>query len=157
MYYCSDCVQGNARMKVKSLISASILILLTFAACTSNPTYDEVSSRPRTESQYDGRIYVYRLTTVGTSIRPTVRLDGEPVGRAIPDEFFYLDLPAGDYEISAAKNTERILPFRLKVGEEKYIRVDMKIGAALWQVTPVLVDAEVARNELKNTKYNGGH
>lgn len=142
-------------MKTSSLISASIFVLFTMAGCTSGTTYDDYSSRPQPDSSYDGRVYVYRPTTVGPGIRPTVRLDGEPVGRALAQEFFYLDLPAGDYEISAAKNTKRILSFRLKVGEVKYVRLEMKIGNASWQATPVLVDAEVAKEELKKTEYSG--
>ena len=145
----------SAQMNINGLIPTSIFVLLTMAACASKPTYDEYSGTPQPESSYDGRVYVYRLTTVGSDIRPTVRLDGEPVGRAIAEGFFYLDLPAGDYEISAAKNTKRILSFRLKVGEIKYVRLEMKIGNASWNATPVLVDAEVAKEELKKTEYSG--
>jgi len=141
-------------MKTSSLISASIFVLFTMAGCTSGTTYDDYSSRPQPDSSYDGRVYIYRLTSVGAGIRPTVRLDGEPVGRAIAQEFFYLDLPAGDYEISAAKNTKHILSFRLKVGEVKYVRLEMKIGNASWHATPVLVDAEVAKEELKKIEYS---
>ncbi len=136
-------------------ILATLLVLLSIFGCASDPTFDEYARSMPPVPADDGRIYIYRITKVGDAIRPSVRIDGEPVARAIPNGFFYLDLPAGEYEISAARNTENVLPVRLETGDEKYVRLDVTIGIASWQFTPMLVSADVANKEMKNTAYTG--
>ena len=144
-------------MKTHGLNTASIFVLSMMAGCVSAPTYDEYASTMQPVPSYDGRLYIYRVITTrhNTIIRPAVQLDGEPVGRAIPGGFFYLDLAAGDYEISLSTYTKTILALRLKVGEEKYVRLDMNFFSSSWDIEPILVSAEVAREELKNLEYTG--
>ena len=136
-------------------ILATLLVILSIFGCASDPTFDEYARNMPPVPADDGRIYIYRITTVGDVIRPSVRIDGEPVARAIPNGFFYVDLPAGEYEISAARNTENVLPVRLETGDEKYVRLNVTIGIASWQFTPMLVSADVANKEMKNTAYTG--
>ena len=136
-------------------ILATLLVLLSIFGCASDPTFDEYARSMPAVPADDGRIYIYRITTVGDAIRPSVRIDGEPVARAIPNGFFYVDLPAGEYEISAAKNTANVLPVRLETGDEKYVRLEVKFSTSSWQFTPMLVSAEVANKEMKNTAYTG--
>ena len=136
-------------------ILATLLVLLSISGCASDPMFDEFARSMPPVPADDGRIYIYRITTVGDVIRPSVRIDGEPVARTIPNGFFYVDLPAGEYEISAARNTENVLPVRLETGDEKYVRLDVTIGIASWLITPMLVSADVANKEMKNTAYTG--
>ena len=134
-------------------ILATLLVLLSIFGCASDPTFDEYARSMPPVPADDGRIYIYRITTVGDVIRPSVRIDGEPVARAIPNGFFYVDLPAGEYEISAAINTENVLPVRLETGDELYVRLEVNFSTSSWQFTPMLVSAEVANKEMKNTAY----
>jgi len=142
-------------MNIDRQILATLLVLLSMSGCVSDPTFDEYARSMPPVPADDGRIYIYRITTVGDAIRPSVRIDGEPVARAIPNGFFYIDLPAGEYEISAAKNTENILPVRLETGDEKYVRLEVNFSTSSWQFTPMLVSADVANEQMKNTAYTG--
>jgi len=140
-------------MRLDGLIPHALLLLL--CGCASPPTYTEYESTLQPVPADSGRICVYRVTTVGDAIRPTVRIDDEPVGRAIPERFFYVDLPAGNYTISASTIGKYDLALGLEAGEEKYVRVEVKFGVASWNIRPVLVDAAVARRELQGTKHAG--
>ncbi len=142
-------------MNTDRQILATLMVLLSISGCASAPTFEEYAGSIPPVPADDGRIYIYRITTVGDVIRPSVRIDGEPVARTIPNGFFYVDLPSGEYEISAAKNTKNILSVHLETGDEKYVRLDATVGIASWQFTPMLVSAEVATEQMKNTAYTG--
>ena len=104
----------------------------------------------------NGRIYLYRKTAFGAAVQPAVRINGEEVGKAKPKGFFYVDLPPGAYDISASTEAERNLNLTLDAGEEKYVRLEIKMGAFVGHVKPVMVDKEIGIEELKKMKYIGG-
>ena len=127
--------------------------LLVLSACNTAPPCVESASKNQTLSADRGRVYFYRITTVADIIRPAVRIDGEPKGRAIPKEYFYVDLPAGNYTISASTIGKYDLSLPLHAGDEKYVRLDARVSVASWYVRPVLVEPSVATQELLRTKY----
>ena len=73
----------------------------------------------------------------------------------MPKGFFYLDLAPGDYTISASTEAERSLSLNLAAGEEKYVRLEIKMGVFAGHVKPVLVDADEGAVELRKTKFVG--
>ena len=85
-----------------------------------------------------------------------VRINDLEVGKAKPKGFFYVDLSPGTYDISASTEAERNLNMTLDAGEEKYVRLEIKMGAFVGHVKPVLVDSAVGLEELQKMKYTGG-
>ena len=142
-------------MKIYKLHSIAVFVVLAITGCASDPTYDEYVSTIAPIPSDSGRLFIYRLTNVADRVRPAVRIDGDPIDKAVPGSFFFVDLPPGDYKISAMRNTELVLSVELETGDEKYIRLDEEIGSASWRFTPVLVDAEKGKEQLKTTKYSG--
>ena len=98
---------------------------------------------------------MYRTTIFGAAVQPSVRLNGEVVGKATPRGFFYVDRPPGSYVISASTEAERSLSLGLETGDVKYVRLEMQMGIAVGRVRPVLVDETVGREEIQNTNYIG--
>ncbi len=135
------------------LVLFSILMMLT--GCASAP----VSESPEPELQQipdgHGRIFVYRLRGDGDGISSAVRIDGEPVGRAIPGSFFYVDWAVGDYEITAARNSNQTVAIDIEAGAEYFVRVDIWLRATRWTLIPVLVPEETARAQLSGLGYKG--
>ena len=142
-------------MKINRLLSIAVFVWFAITGCASDPTYDEYASTMAPIPSDSGRIFIYRLTNAVDRVRPAVRIDGEPTDRAIPNRFFFLDLPPGEYEISAQKNTENILTIELEAGNEMYIRLDAEMGIASWRFIPVLVDTEKGKEQLRTTTYSG--
>lgn len=141
-------------MKSKILISlAFALTLLT--GCASGPSYDEYASSIPSIPSESGRIYVYRIATFGAAIQPGVKVNDVVAGKAVPKGFFYVDKPAGSYEISASTEVERALTLNLEAGEEKYVRLEVKVGLFAGHIKPVLVDSAIGKEEIMKTKYIG--
>lgn len=142
-------------MKSKNCVIPVLLTVLMLVGCASGPTYNEVAGTIEPTPQGEGRIYIYRTTAFGAAIRPAIRLDGEIVGKAIPKGFFYIDRPAGTYQISASTEAKRSLSLNLEAGDQKYVRLEIKMGVFAGHVKPVLVDSAIGQEELKKTKYIG--
>ncbi|MEL7297534.1 MAG: DUF2846 domain-containing protein [Pseudomonadota bacterium] len=141
------------KKKLLGIIGAISLFAMT--GCASGPTFSEHAETMQPVSAENGRIYIYRVATLGAAVQPKVRLNDVEVGKAAPKGFFYVDRPAGNYEVAASTEAERNLSMTLEAGEEKYVRLEMKMGLFAGHVKPVLVDAEVGREEIQKTKYIG--
>lgn len=135
------------QVKIQSLFLVPLLALWALPADGQDTAHSG--------SADTGRIYFYRTTSEGNSIRPSVRIDGEPVGRAIPHRHFYVDLPAGSYEITAARKTDISLSVDIAPGDINYVRLDVEILIASWRVTPVLVPAAIGETEMQETEFKG--
>jgi hypothetical protein len=135
------------------LILFSVLMMLT--GCASAPV--NIASELELQEIPDahGRIFVYRLNGDADRISSAVRVDGEPVGRAFPGSFFYVDLPAGDYEITAARNSDRHVSVVLDAGAVLNVRVDMWLRRTRWTLIPVLVPEETAKAQMSSLSLKG--
>lgn len=142
---------------MKTLHRMLIVILITVVGgCASGPGYNEYADQIAPVDDDKGRIYMYRTTTLGAAVQPSIRLNGEVVGKATPKGFFYVDRPAGEYTISATTEAKRALSMTLEAGQERYVRLEMKMGFLAGHVKPVLVDNDEGQAEIQKTKYTGG-
>lgn len=132
-----------------------LLAVVTLAGCASGPTYDEYADNISPAAPDSGRIYLYRTSAMGAAVQPGVRLNGEVIGKATARGFFYVDRPAGTYEISASTEAKRSLSIGLEAGDEKYVRLEIKMGFFVGHIKPVLVENSVGQKEIKKTKYIG--
>ena len=131
------------------------MVVMVLTGCASGPAFDTVASTMQPTAAQDGRLFIYRPSALGAAIQPSVRLNEEIIGTAKPRGFFYVDRPAGTYVVSASTEAKRSLSVNLEPGDEKYIRLEMKIGVLAGHVKPVLVEKSVGLEELKKTKYIG--
>src|SRR5512138_2770437 len=95
------------------LVVTVVATLLLSACATSTPKYSEMASSIGAAASDMGRIYFYRTVLLGFAVHPEVRLNGQVVGRAVPNGFFYVGRPAGNYEVATATEVERKLTFTL--------------------------------------------
>jgi hypothetical protein len=100
-----------------------------------------------------GRIYFYRTMLLGMAVQPEVKVNGEVVGRAVPNGFFYVDRKPGAYEISTTTEVERTLSLTLDKGQTRYVKLSLSIGFVVGHVYPELIDNDVARKEMESTRY----
>jgi len=139
----------------RSFIVVAAFIALALGACASGPTYSSMQTAIPNVASDKGRIFIYRTAVVGLAIQPDVRVNGEVVGSAAPQGFFYVDRPAGNYTIAATTEVERSLSVTLAPGQTRYVRLAFSIGLFAGHVSPELVDDAEGAKDIVGLHYTG--
>jgi hypothetical protein len=132
------------------LACASLMI-----GCASGPKFREVSASIPALNSEQGRIYLYRTTTIGAALQPTVRVNNDPVGDSKAKGFFYIDRPPGNYKVETSTEVKRSLSLTLDKGETRYVRFDISMGFFVGHVYPNLVENAVGEKEIEACSYTG--
>lgn len=138
--------------KVKIIIG---LLLVSFlCSCATGVPYLEMNPSLSPEKGGTGRVFFYRATGMGgAAIQPEIVMYEKIIGRSIPQGFFYLDLPPGDYIVATTTEVKRKVSFVLEEGQTRYIRFKISMGFFAGHVYGELVDPEEAKKEIQKCKY----
>lgn len=139
------------RVRLFAALGGALLV----AGCATGPKFTEVSGAIPTLKQGEGRIYFYRTSAMGAAIQPTINLNGSAVGTSQPSGFFFVDRPAGPYEVLMGTEVERKLSFVLESGQERFVRTSITLGLFIGRPYAELVDPKDARGELSSLSYTG--
>ena len=132
-----------------------LLIAVLVGGCaTSGQKYSESTTAASSGPPADmGRIYFYRTALYGVAVQPEVKVNGEVVGRAVPNGYFYVDRKAGPCEITTTTEVERTLSLMLDKGQTRYVKLSLSMGFFVGHVYPELIDDETARKEMEGTRH----
>jgi len=130
-----------------------VAALLVLSGCATGPKYTEVISTIPALAPSQGRIYFYRPSALGTAVQPDINLNGQKVGTAKPHGFYFVDRAPGNYEVSAATETEKKLTFTLEPRQERFVRLKIQMGLLVGRIVPELVDKAEAEGELKDLSF----
>lgn len=87
-------------LSIKSLSCMALTLLLT-ACAASGPKFASLKDSMPAVADTSGRLFFYReYSAFGSGMRPDIFACGAKVGESIPGGMFYVDLPAGNCEIS---------------------------------------------------------
>lgn len=140
-------------MKTLKLFSASILAALVMLGCATGPEYAKYSATIEPVRAGQGRIWFYRPSKVmGSAVQPHVFLNGEKVGKAQPGCYFYVDRPAGSYEVKCTTEWSDKTTVNLAAGDEKYVRLTLGIGLFVGHVIPKEVERSAGQTEITKCK-----
>jgi hypothetical protein len=144
-------------MKVYKQIILFSIIGLIMISCATGPTYTEMAGQTPPVSSENGRVYVYRTTTLGAALQPEVELDGQSVGKAVPLGYFYIDCPPGNHTIAISTEVDRELTFNLDKGQVRYVRLNVSMGFFVGHVYPDLIEKQEAEEEIESCHFIGVH
>jgi hypothetical protein len=147
-------MKGELVMKHFRLI-VIVLSIFMLSACASGIKYTEYQSKMLPQKVDTGRIFFYRPSAFGAALRPTVLLNDEKVGEAISHGFFFVDRPAGSYQVETSTEVKRKLSFVLDKGQSRYVRFSTSFGFFVGHVYGELVDPEVGKKEIQECNYTG--
>jgi len=140
----------------RSIISSfwpGIVCMFLFG-CATGPTYNSVKSQLPPVPSGKGRVYIYRASLsvwAGSGIQPDVLIDGQRAGSAIPNGFFFVDLPPGSHTVSCQIARANI---NLLAGQSRYVLLEpYNSGNILWNVRPILIDPDQGGQEISKLSY----
>ena len=110
------------------LIPVLVLSFFMASCAASGPKFTELSNSISTLPPDTGRIFIYRTSFLGAGVQPEVKLNGEIIGKAIPQGFFYADRKPGNYEVLTSTEVDRRLSLTLNSGQVRYVRLDVSFG-----------------------------
>ncbi len=127
-------------------------IAVGLVSCASGPTYTEMKSKLPPLAKGDGRVFVYRPTSLGFGLKPSVKIDGNVVGTSAGQGFFYTDQKPGAHEISIRtewnhKNTLNVVP-----GPSNYVECKVTPGVLAGHIIPNQVDAATGEANIQACK-----
>jgi len=144
-------------MKTKHLIRPIALLGLAIASislvsCASGPTYAEMKSKLPPIEKGHGRVFVYRPSFFGAAVKPSVKIDGQPVGTSEGQGFLYSDQTPGTHEVSVTTEWKHKTPVTVTSGQPSYVRCSMMMGLLVGHVMPKQVDATTGEAEMQKCK-----
>jgi len=135
-----------------SIISASALGL---ASCASGPSYAEVSKTLPPIAKGKGRVFVYRATSFGAAVRPSVKIDDQVVGKSMGNGFLYTDQTPGSHQISIMTEYNHKNTINVASGNPTFVRCHVTPGLLAAHVLPNEVDDATGEQEIQNCKLAG--
>jgi len=144
----------NSIKFLNSFLPATLLAL-TITGCASGPRYSALHNSESPVPAGEGRIYIYRTAHVGAAVQPKVKVNDEAVGSAVPGGYFFIDRPAGNYQISTTTEVKRTLSLTLDPAQERYVRLNISFGFFVGHVWPELIDNQVAEKDIKDCHFVG--
>jgi hypothetical protein len=141
----------------KYALAALILAAAPVSVAWGHPskTYATLHPSEPVLAADQSRIYLYRESSLfGGAMQPEIRINGEDSGGDTRSgDYFYVDRPAGTYEISTTTEKKESLSVTLTPGQSIYVRFNVSMGVFLGHVTPSLIDPQQAAEEIKDCDF----
>lgn len=139
----------------KFMILAAVLSSLSLTSCRSVPmaSVQEDTVGKSFKPNPDGaRIYLYRNELFGGEIKIDVALDGQPVGKTLPNTYLLLDVPVGNHSILSESENKDVLDINAEKGKIYYVWQEVKLGMWLARNKLQLVDEATGKKGVLETK-----
>jgi hypothetical protein len=143
-------------MKFSAIAVFTAALVLAGCAATG-PKMTEMQASMPTLKADQGRVFFFRQSSMmGAALQPSINLDGNIVGESKPGGFFYVDTAVGSHVAMTSTEVSNKLSFVLAPGEVKYVRTAPSMGLMVGHITPTLVGADEAKQEIATLSYTGG-
>jgi len=141
----------------KYILAALMLAATPMSVAWGHPakTYADLHASEPALAADQARIYLYRESSMlGGAIQPEIKINGEDTGGdSRSGDYFYVDRPAGTYEISTTTEKKEALTVTLAAGQSVYVRFNVSMGFLIGHVLPSLIDTQEAAEEIKDCDY----
>ena len=134
---------------------ASILLLSSavgLVSCAGGPTYAEAVKTLPPIPEGQGRVFVYRPSSIGFAVKPAIKINGEKVGTSTARGFSYSDHAPGSHQISLTTEWKHKDTVNVTAGQPSFVRTHVTIGAFVGHVIPTHVSKSEGESEIQDCK-----
>jgi len=140
---------NTPRAIISALVASAALGLVS---CASGPTYAEVSKTLPPIPKGQGRVFVYRTSSIGMAVKPSIKIDGQAVGTSTAHGFSYSDHSPGAHEVSLMTEWKHKDTVNVTAGQPSFVRTHVTMGAFVGHVIPTHVDRAEGESEIQKCK-----
>lgn len=155
----SPAAHKSRRMPIslKAAFFAPVVIAtsLSFVSCASGPTYAEAKATLPPVAKGHERVFIYRPSSFGMAIKPSVQINGTAVGTSEGQGFLYSDQKPGSHKVSISTEWTHTKTFSVKRGEPSFIRCAVRPGLLAAHIIPSQVDKATGEQEIQDCKLAG--
>lgn len=138
---------------VRPMVLLGVAVAVTsLVSCASGPSYAEMKSKLPPVAKGQGRVFVYRTSSIGAAVQPQVKIDDQVVGTSMGQGFFYTDQSAGTHEVSIATEAKYTAPVNVQAGQPSYVECRVQMGVLVGRIVPSQVDATIGEANIQSCK-----
>ena len=135
---------------------ALFLMGLFVSGCASGPTVSQASNFESAPKNGMSRLVIYRPKGLaGFAIQPTIKVNGKETGKCKPNGVFFIDVPSGNHQITAATEWQSKITVETKNSDVIYVRCGLRIGLFVGQPTLTVVADSKAMVEVSVLSFTG--
>jgi len=136
------------------MVMSSVILAAAcgLASCASGPSYAEAVKTLPPIPKGQGRVFIYRNTSLGLAVKPAIKIDGQKVGTSTAHGFSYSDQTPGNHEVSLATEWKHKDSVKVTPGQPSFVRTHVTFGALVGHVIPTAVDKSTGESEIQNCK-----
>lgn len=117
----------------KVILGSAMLSLALLTGCASVPMEsaenDAVAKAFPTPPQSQAGLYVVRDSSLGGSLKKTIKIDGEQIGESAPHTYFYRLITPGEHTLATQSEfSDNILVLKAVPGKNHFVRQSIKMG-----------------------------
>jgi hypothetical protein len=144
-------------MILKALTRTAATLALSFStlalvSCAGGPSYAETKSTLPPIAKGKGRVFVYRASSFGLAIKPTVNIDGKAENTLYAQGFFYSDQTPGSHKISIKTEANHENTVSVKAGQPSFVQCKTYPGFLAPHFIPNQVDNATGEEEIRDCK-----
>jgi hypothetical protein len=133
-----------------AVISCFLFASLLLAGCATGPQYRDYAKTVQPPKEGEGRLWFYRRSVYnGMFNQPMVKVNGVDVAKAQPGCYFFIDRPAGDYEIATSKDADDQARVHVNPGSNTYVKLTLSLHMT-WHLKPSPVSDEIGSKEIQD-------
>lgn len=139
------------------MMSAAALGFAAMTGCASvpmeSPEKDQALKAFTVPPQDQAGLYIFRDSSLGASLKKTVKINGEPIGETAANTYFYRTVSPGPLVLATESEfSDNTLELNAEGGKNHYVRQSIKMGLFVGGAKLTEVPEEEGRKAVMSTK-----
>lgn len=139
------------------MMGAAVLGFAVLTGCASvpmeSPEKDLSLKTFAAPPQDQAGLYIFRDSSIGASLKKTVKIDGEPIGETAAKTYFYRTVNPGPLVLATESEfSDNLLELNAQGGKNHYVRQSIKMGVFVGGAKLTEVSEEEGQKGVLKTK-----